>query len=608
MATITITQSNVDTILDFGVSGNYYIVEETIQLSSKIYWFQPGCFIEFRGGSFTTPDGVTAKVKFQGSQVIAPVYCLFGKNVAVDCFTNALVHAEWFNDREAGMKDDEVINKAMLSACGCPVTLECRDYYLYAPIEVLYVTDNPDYLYYGGSNTARQTLISPGTLHVQGDFPAIDVYPPNVTLEINSIVGKTGSGAGGKYLGTGIRLSGANYHLNISVNQMTSLNKGFEIFPDSKKEIWFTYKDEKTQKEYKLLEPIGLNRNAGIQYCKIDFQYIRADYCMYIDVYSKNYIRDLGAGKYNGTTWFNECQISGGCMTGDYGIYVKDKEEAQIDKTFKDEYSMDGLMFSDITFQDMTATALRLRRMQLVKFHNIDTRGSMPGTDGNGAYLPWFDFKNFKYSDIAFKGYIRPNRFKIAGEMVMVKANGYIIDDEGWYTTRFDTLVFMPVYDTSSKTYNPHMAATNSVQPYNMGRLLIADAPPAGGVFTDKIFTLNDLLPVNEVLKNDPESSESSESIEFHILPRTVNVDIHEDNNMIIDLSGLNRFSPCLIDICWCSDYGGMLTFKTSEWPSKIVTPDYPAHPDKSVSFNEPGLYRLTWNSDWELVITKVTP
>lgn len=601
MATITITQSNVDTILNAGVSGNYYIVEGTIQLSSKTYWFQPGCFIEFRGGSFTAPDGVTAKVKFQGSQVIAPVYCLFGKNVAVDGFTNALVHAEWFNDREAGMKDDEVINKAMLSARGCPVTLECRDYYLDAPIEVLYVADNPDYLYYGGQMTLRQTLISPGTLHVQGDFPAIDVYPPNVTLEINSIVGKTGSGAGGKYLGTGIRLSGSNYHLNISVNQMISLNKGFEILPDTKRKVWFTY-DKGTESERRVEEPIGLNRNAGIQYCKIDFQYIRADYCMYIDVYSKNYIRNFGDGKYIGTTWFTESQISGGYMTGNYGIYVKEKEEAHIDKKLENEWLMDGLMFSNITFQDLTAPAMRLRRMQLVKFHNIDMRGSMPGTDGNGAYLPWFDFKNFKYSDITFKGYIRPNRFKIAGEMVMVKANGYIIDDEGWYTTRFDTLVFMPVYDTSSKTYNPHMAATNSVQPYNMGRLLIADAPPAGGVFTDKTFTLNDLLPLNDVYHNGSLFSR------FHILPRTVNVDIHEDNNMIIDLTGLNRFSPCLIDICWCSDYGGMLTFKTSEWPSKIVTPDYQAHPDKSVSFNEPGLYRLTWNSDWELVITKVTP
>lgn len=35
MATITITQSNVDTILNSGVSGNYYIVEETIRLSSN---------------------------------------------------------------------------------------------------------------------------------------------------------------------------------------------------------------------------------------------------------------------------------------------------------------------------------------------------------------------------------------------------------------------------------------------------------------------------------------------------------------------------------------------------------------------------------------------
>lgn len=603
MATITITQSNVDTILNSCVSGNYYIVEETIRLSSNNpYKFQRGCFIEFRGGSFTAPDGVTAKVKLNESQVIAPVYCLFGKNVAVDGFTNALVHAEWFNDREAGMKDDEVINKAMLSARGCPVTLECRDYYLYAPIEVLYVTDNPDRLYYGGDMTRRQTLISPGVLHVEGDFPAIDVYPLNVTLEINSIVGKAGSGAGGKYLGTGIRLSGANYHLNISVNQMVSLNKGFEIYPDTKKEIWFTYKDKKTGKDTKVLEPIGLKGTAGIQYCKIGFQYIRADYCMYIDLYSGNYIRKLSTGKYGSTTWFNECQVSGGYMTGNYGIYVKDKEEANIDKELSNEWLMDGLKFSDITFQDLTAPAMRLRWMHMAKFYNVDTRGSMPGTDGSGAYLPWFDFKNFRYTDITFKGYIRPNRFKIAGEMFMVKANGYVIDDEGWYTTRFDTLVFMPMYDTSSKTYKPHMAATNSVQPYNMGRLLVADAPPTGGAFTDKAFTLNDLLPVNYVPKNN------SESFGLHILPRTVNVDIHEDNNMIIDLTGLNRFSPCLIDICWCSDYGGMLTFKTSEWPSKIVTPDYPAHPDKSVSFNEPGLYRLTWNSDWELVITKVTP
>lgn len=271
-------------------------------------------------------------------------------------------------------------------------------------------------------------------------------------------------------------------------------------------------------------------------------------------------------------------------------------------------WGMDGLMFSNITFVDLSSLAIRGRNIQMSKFHNIDTRSPLPDLGEDGSYLPWFDLKKFKYTDMTFKGYIRPSRFKIESadkiedEVTMVKISGYVIDDEGWYTTRFDTLVIMPIYDAPSGKYIPRMAATSSVQPYNMGLTLTADAPMTDNdEYIDKVFSVKDLLPYN-----NPADEAGNTYSRFYVLPRTVNLDIRENNNMIIDLTGLNLFAPCIIDLCWLSDYGGRLSFRTTTWPSKIVTPNYTVHPDKSVTFDTPGLYRLTWSANWEIVITQV--
>lgn len=608
MATILLTQDNIEAALKMA-AGTYFIIENTIVLPSPEVVFPSNSVLEFRGGSLHALN--LTSINLNNSEVVAAAYCIFDKDTDVRGFANAMIHTEWFNDRENGMAEHEAINKALVAARGCPVTLEARDYYLTGTIEIVYITNDIKNKYFGGDFWTTQTLISPGILYVGDDIPAIDVYPPYVNLEINSIRGKIENTSSGKFKGIGIRLSGCNYGLNINVIQLLNLNKGFDVCPDSKRN-----RDYNPYNPNEKGEAIGVKNGVGAQYCKINFQAIYADYCLYIDIFSKSYLRVSKVSdedpnipiEMSTTTWFTESAINGGRMSGGYGIYVVDNNDVLGNIQLENMWGMDGLMFSNITFVDLSSLAIRGRNIQMSKFHNIDTRSPLPDLGEDGSYLPWFDLKKFKYTDMTFKGYIRPSRFKIESadkiedEVTMVKISGYVIDDEGWYTTRFDTLVIMPIYDAPSGKYIPRMAATSSVRPYNMGLTLTADAPMTDNdEYIDKVFSVKDLLPYN-----NPADEAGNTYSRFYVLPRTVNLDIRENNNMIIDLTGLNLFAPCIIDLCWLSDYGGRLSFRTTTWPSKIVTPNYTVHPDKSVTFDTPGLYRLTWSANWEIVITQV--
>lgn len=542
MIKLELTQQNLSTLDD---SQQYYlIIKENIKLTDEITDIPVGSVLDFRGGTFRSTETSTVKLNLNDSIVRAASYCIFSGDIEVTGFNNDEIKAEWFNNKTNSGSEQVYINRAIVAANGCPVVLEHRNYALSAPIvfPAISRTTNRD-------KAIRQTLVAPGTLVVTGDDAAIDVKVHNVWLKINRIEGRD-------YHGTGVRYSENCYHGVADVREMVSLERGFDVSPN----------------------PAGIGI-AGVQYIKFIFQSIRAKYCFYVFV-----PKDV---------WFSESYILGGYFSGENGIYFSSGENEPGQEP-DDKCGVNGLVFNNICFDELTGIPMRLYNIQQCNFFNLCISNSLSELGDNKCVC----LEKVETLDINFNTLVRPNSFEFTGKCRMIYVNGFILYDKS-YNNHFDRLLISKVSYNGSDINK--MVATTSRQPFNMCKNLVAnegsDEDPDWRV---KEYSLEDILPVLNISENG--------SQEVKVLPSTLNVEVTDNNRLILDISSITQFAPCaLINVFANVTPGGEFVITSTSYPSKILSSPGISVIDNSATLNEVGLYRLTWNSQFELVISKVT-
>lgn len=619
MKQITLSQHTLETALQ-GDSGNYYIITEEINIPPDGLDFPQGSVLEFRGGSFKyePPSNVInapieTTVRLNGSIVSAPAYGIFPSNVQVSGFANSLIHADWFSKGYSLTGSEEnYINRALEAAKGCPVTLEHRTYNLLNPIKIkhLYASSESGSAYY--NHHTPQTLIVPGKLKLNNfknfnddiDRAAIEVSTHNAIIDINEISGYSTRvnvldpvpGTQAKNVikevrgGVGIRLLGDNYHLNINVRYLHHLDKGFDINPTVT-----NFKADGTPAS-----------GSGIQYCQIKFNQIEdVEYGFYIDPYRGNYV-DKDAEEHPLHTWFNENHIEGGQLSGTNGIYCVERPSI-----YEGIITMDGLVFENIGLEGLTGLPMRLCNMSGCKFLNFRTMESLPGIHKDepyDSYATWVELRNLQFCDISFKGRVDPTRIKI-GEGTECKAviiDGWLNDTPGGYHARFDRLVAMPLRhkDNNGNVVNSSkFVAYSSVNPYNMTckTLKASEVVADGDTVPTTRYTLADILPYS--YKSSVNDNGDKVVCEFNVLPCTVNAVIDKNNILLLDLSGASDFAPSVIDVCAYISESGQLDIKCDGYIKRVQFPE-----DSSTvgSCTHTGLYRLTWDVDWNIIVSEI--
>lgn len=592
MTVYTIDSSNVASAGTLLTGDNRYFVitvDVTLTASVKI---GANSVLEFRGGSFAA-SSPTKYVDLNSCQIIADPYPIFKDNIEISGLSIPEVKADWFK-WSSDESDAESINRALIAAEGCPVVLEPKTYTLSKSIRF-----RPNY-------NLRQTLICPGTLLVKtasgtipssDDIAAINIDTGVVTLKINKIEGTeviSKDTAEAQYHGIGIKFTVYNEHSNIEVNTMSKLHMGFCVLPN----VLGKHPNEPKK-------DIG-----GIQYCRIKFGSITADYCFYIDIFSKARLVNKDTGdviiylpvdpnklknyKFTPLNWFSENQISGELMRGKYGIYVVCPTEAwpsfgsYINPDNVDN-AMNGLVFENISFENITELPIRLRSVNRSCFYNLQMFNTMPGDDpvGDDDYTPWIDMDNIKEVRMSFNSYVVPTHIKVGNNCRKSYIYGAILDKPSQYVSHFDVLGIDKIDDTSQ------MFVTNSVVPYNMTKVISSD--------TATKYYIKDLLP------NLNGDTSSANQIDLPVLPSTLNVDIKEDKTLVIDLTGMNSFAPCLYTI-YANIARGTLRFQTTDYleiAGGVYNPDGEGVTSFK-EFNESGVYSLQWLNDWKIQIKKV--
>lgn len=565
MRRIELTSENVNASFAGGEKA-YFIIRETVSLTGDAVSVPVGSILYFQGGHFKSAvSGRSVKLNLNGADVSGATCCAFGRDVEVSGFHNALVHSDWFYDPDAGMEEHEAINKALVSAHGCPVTLEDREYLLTGSIMFPEIS----------SSNICQTLISPGTLKISRNrkdlaepypFTAIVLNRTNIRLDIDSIDGDAFvRDEEGKiievYPSTGIRFVGTCNNIVIDFSIIRDIKKGIDV------------------SDYTDSDSGGIR----IQNCRINFQDIFAEYCIYVDLFS---------GKSpSANDWFVDTFFCGGRLEGVNGIYFADPPAGVVTNNER----INGLVFQSIGFEDLTGIPLRLRNMCMSSF--IDSRMS--------EHLPKdliIDMKNVFNLKIGIKSTLDVSRIHAGDNVRRVTVSAYFLDSTNeYYPRHFDTLVF-----TTPDGIHTVETTTSSFQPYDMGKTIVADKPAPQSGFAETVCDIVDMQPYNDVTYNGSPS-------QFHILPRTINLVVKKGNNLILDFSGSRFFPLLLLDAFVRIETGGILTVRVNTIPDKetlpytiisIVDGDY--NEGLSVSIRYDGLYRFTYDENWQLVITKV--
>lgn len=607
MEVYVIDSSNVSTAIEaLKEGGKYFIISADVKLDIFTYQIGPNSFLDFRGGSFIgrrvaqlNPGSgvkwVTTHLKLNSCPIKAGAYPIFTSYISIEGLFASEVKAEWFK-RSTDTSDDQYINRAIQQANHCPVVLEAKTYTL------------NDSIRFVKGNTPPQTLICPGTLKVNGDFPAIDIDTQTVTLNINKIIGTTDSA--GNAQGSGVRFSVYSDYCNIHVNTMSNLNKGFYVRPVSKGKK----------------NSLGNPASAGIQYCRISFGSIQAEYCFYIDVFSdceftdsagevidldtigQDKIPTLSLGPQN---WFNENQISGELMQGKYGIYIVAPNEiggnGQYINPNKVGNVLNGLKFENISFERITKLALRLRSMERSGLLNMQMYNGLPGDNPNGEndFTPWIDLDYVGAIRMTFNSYVIPSHIQYGDHCSRCYISGAVIDRPGHWSTHFDTLGFDSWTD-SAKTTKGQMYLTNSVVPYNITKSIVTSGN--GSTITKY---LHDLLPdFNE----GATSTDDKQYFSLPVLPSTLNVDVRNSRDesgnlktdtLILDLSGLKDFPPCLYTVKATIAEECKLRFRTTGYLA-IEGAQSVSGRTYIKDFTASGMYSIQWLPNWIIRITRI--
>ena len=564
MRRIELTSANVNASFAGGEKG-YFIIRETVSLTGDAVSVPLGSILYFQGGYFKSAiSGRSVKLNLNGADVSGATCCAFGRDVEVSGFHNALVHSDWFYDRDAGMEEYEAINKALVSAAGCPVTLEDRIYELTGSIMFPEISS---------SNTC-QTLISPGTLKISRNrkdlaepypFTAIVLNRTNIRLDIDSIDGDAFvRDEEGKiievYPSTGIRFVGTCNNIVIDFSIIRDIKKGIDVSD-------FTDSD---------------SGGIRIQNCRINFQDIFAEYCIYVDLFS---------GKSpSANDWFVDTFFGGGRLEGVNGIYFADPPAGVVTNNER----INGLVFQNVGFEGLTGMPLRLRNMCMSSLMGLRMSEDLPD---DGVYI---DMKNV--FNLKLGGTLNARRIHAEDNVRNVTVSAYFTDStSNSYHRHFDTLVYM-----APDGSNTVETTTCSFQPYDMGKTIVADKPAPQSGFAETVCDIVDMQPYNDVTYNGYPSK-------FHVLPRTINLVVKKGNKLILDFSGSRSFPLLLLDAFVRIETGGVLTVKVNSFPEGgllsytiISFVDGNRKEGSSVSFTDDGLYRFTYDENWQLVITRV--
>ncbi|MCM1521932.1 MAG: hypothetical protein NC039_04695 [Muribaculaceae bacterium] len=121
-----------------------------------------------------------------------------------------------------------------------------------------------------------------------------------------------------------------------------------------------------------------------------------------------------------------------------------------------------------------------------------------------------------------------------------------------------------------------------------MGKVIVTSQSSGSGVLH-----LKDLLPATDLGDN------------VDAIPQTLRVESSNNANTIIDLSGLRSFVPCITNLYASLSSGGKITLRTSSNPSWMVMSNDRQNKFKEKTFTTGGFFRLTWDLDYNLIISQ---
>ena len=587
MEVYKIDSTNVSSaITQLKAGGKYFVIATDIIFPKGNFVIGENSVLDFKGGSFITQTQTT--LSLNSNLIVAGAYPIFNGQFKLNDLTNSEVRAEWFRSTE-DESDDVYINRAIENANYAPVVLESRIYILKDSIKFI-----------SGVST-RQTLICPGTLRINPDNPAdekaaIEINCQTITLKINNI---TGTNVNGQNYGIGINFLSYNEYSDIRVNKMTNLSKGFCVCPNIKDPI---------------VSP-DVN-HGGIQYARINFGTINADYCFYIDVYSHTEFVDTATGeqiealptdkeqlqslKLKALNWFNQNQISGESMRGKYGIYTVSPTEVLPNGEYINPEnvsdSINGLKFENISFEYITELPIRICFMTRCTFQNLHMYNNLPGKNDyeKDDYAPWIDIAYVYQITMTINSFVLPNHIKAGKRCQNSYIYGTVLDNPGSYSSHFDTLGIDVLYGLNQSNeleQVSQMFVTSSVTPYNMAKNVIVND--------------NQTLFVKDILPNLNADATSSEAIQLPVLSSALNLSIGQNKTCIIDLSGLNFFVPCIYTVNATIASGAKLQFRTSDY-TVIDGGTYISGGVTIKDFNSSGIYQIQWLGNWSLQIKKL--
>lgn len=255
---------------------------------------------------------------------------------------------------------------------------------------------------------------------------------------------------------------------------------------------------------------------------------------------------------------------------------------------------INGLVFQNVGFEGLTGMPLRLRNMCMSSLMGLRMSEDLPD---DGVYI---DMKNV--FNLKLGGTLNARRIHAEDNVRNVTVSAYFTDStSNSYHRHFDTLVYM-----APDGSNTVETTTCSFQPYDMGKTIVADKPAPQSGFAETVCDIVDMQPYNDVTYNGYPSK-------FHVLPRTINLVVKKGNKLILDFSGSRSFPLLLLDAFVRIETGGVLTVKVNSFPEGgllsytiISIVDGNRKEGSSVSFTDDGLYRFTYDENWQLVITRV--
>lgn len=558
----------------------YFIITNEIVLTGDLA-LKSGSILDFRGGCFSGSH----KLNLKGCPIRAPHIGIFDEGLKVSGMGgNPAVYAEWFNlgDSNKTSGDEDFINRALEAAQGIPVILESKTYYLKNPIylgpyveevedkdkeEIISIEHNIS------SQIGTFTLICPGTLKLNSDTSAIALGYKNLRIQVNQIEGpdltesEKQAISPALYQGSGLRFYDNVYNADIDVACMTNIHKGINV-------VLNHLHDANSDGTY----DVEHKTDIGLQYLKLNFCNIDADYCIYGNLKKTP----------NFKKWFNECQFNGGRLVGRYGIFL-----------LCDTTAFNGNVFRTIELGDLTEAAIQTDVSEFCYYRNLSVTSQIP----TGSDKKLVKVTQARATQLSFLNYLAPNRVEFNGrcDSTVISAPIYAPQLGLDVPNQFDTITVRSVIYKSANQAEPdkidiYPLLTSSVHPFNMAKTVTR-------IPDKELLILSDLFP-----KVECENSSVALSVDFDVLPSMVFFKVDSLETLKVDLGGLKDVSPAFTEFYAQIATGGrlLLTGGNQRVPLQFVTYasgglTYSA----SLAIIKTGLYKMVWQGQDKLLVYK---